>query len=134
MPDIRLGNTFLMPPLSIRNVSSPTLPTDSGAVNGSNESFSDVLSRELSGQQEVKFSKHAKMRLESRNISLGQEDYERLNNAIDKASEKGVSDSLVFMDNLAFIVSIPGKTVVTAMPVEEARANVFTNIDGAVIA
>lgn len=53
---------------------------------------------------------------------------------MDEASRKGVRDSLVLMNNLAFIVSVPDRTVVTAMPVDEAGANVFTNIDGAVIA
>ena len=46
---------------------------------------------------------------------------------------KGVNESLVLVDNLAFIVNVPNKTVVTAMDQEETNANVFTNIDGAVI-
>ena len=58
---------------------------------------------------------------------------ERLNDGAKKAGEKGIQESLVIMDGLAFIVNIPNKTVVTAMDSAETTDNVFTNIDGAVI-
>ncbi|HXF99832.1 MAG TPA: flagellar protein, partial [Bacteroidota bacterium] len=44
------------------------------------------------------------------------------------------NDSLVLLRDLAFIVSVKNKTVVTAMCGENLRENVFTNIDSAVIA
>ena len=50
------------------------------------------------------------------------------------AEEKGIKESLVLVDNLAFIVNVPSSTVVTAMDQTETRQNTFTNIDGAVIA
>ena len=50
-----------------------------------------------------------------------------------KAQEKGIKESLVLVDSLAFIVNIPNKTVVTAMDQTDAQTNVFTNIDGAII-
>ena len=52
---------------------------------------------------------------------------------VQKASEKGIKESLVLMDSLAFIVNVPNKTVVTAMDQGESGDNIFTNIDGAVI-
>ena len=58
---------------------------------------------------------------------------ERLTRGADKAKEKGIRDSLVIVDELAFIVNVPNKTVVTAMDKEQANENVFTNINGAVI-
>ncbi len=81
----------------------------------------------------VKFSKHAASRLSDRNISLTDGQLERLNNGMRKAGEKGINESLVIMDQLAFIVSVPKNTVITAMDQTEARDNIFTNIDGAVI-
>ena len=51
-----------------------------------------------------------------------------------KEVEKGIQESLVMVDSLAFIVNVPNKTVVTAMDQGETEKNVFTNIDGAVIA
>ena len=74
------------------------------------------------------------MRLEDRHISLSQEQSERLETGVLKASEKGMNESLVIVDSLAFIVSVPNKTVVTAVDQTESDGNIFTNIDGAVIA
>ena len=39
---------------------------------------------------------------------------------------------MVVVDELAFIVNIPNKTVITAMDTSDTADNVFTNIDGAV--
>ncbi len=83
--------------------------------------------------QSVKFSKHAASRLTDRNISLSQEQTKRLEDGVSKASQKGIKESLVLMDSMAFIVNVPNKTVVTAMDQSETDSNVFTNIDGAVI-
>ena len=51
-----------------------------------------------------------------------------------KAGAKGIKDSLVMIDELAFIVNIPKNTVITAMDQSQADDKIFTNIDGAVIA
>lgn len=61
------------------------------------------------------------------------EQMERLNNGARKAGQKGIKDSLVIVDKLAFIVNVPNNTVVTAMDSTETTDNVFTNINGAVI-
>lgn len=92
-------------------------------------SFEDILR----DKQEVKFSKHASMRLSERNISLTEDQNVRLENGIKAAGEKGINESLVLVDSLAFIVNVPNNTVVTAMDQNETQNNVFTNIDGAVI-
>lgn len=81
----------------------------------------------------LKFSKHAAMRLADRKISLSSEQSRRLETGVKRAGEKGIHDSLVILDSLAFIVNVPNKTVVTAMEQSEAEKNIFTNIDGAVI-
>lgn len=94
-------------------------------------SFQQVLDQELNTS--LKFSGHALARLNARQINLGTEDLKRLNAAVDKAAQKGAKDSLVLMDNLAFIVSVKNKTVVTAVDEASLKENVFTNIDSAVI-
>ncbi len=99
-------------------------------------SFRDILSTKTDGMQqpgEVRFSKHAANRLTDRNIELTEDQVERLNLGAAKASAKGIKESLVMVDSLAFIVSVPNQTVITAMDQTEADENVFTNIDGAVI-
>ena len=82
---------------------------------------------------EVTFSKHANERLESRNINLSKEQITRLNKGIMQAKEKSINESLVMMDNIAFIVNVKNNTVITAIEQESDDGNVFTNIDGAVI-
>ncbi len=103
-------------------------------VSDTNVSFQDILrEKQKEETSELKFSKHASLRLEERNISLTEEQNERLLSGVKKANEKGIQESLVMLDSLAFIVNVPNKTVVTAMDQRETDNNVFTNIDGAVI-
>ena len=94
----------------------------------SENSFAEILEQTTSG---VRFSKHASERLQSRNIDLSESQKERLNQAVKTAGEKGIKDSLVMLDDLAFIVNIKNNTVVTAITGGEQK--VFSNIDGAVV-
>ncbi len=96
------------------------------------KSFGEILS-EMQQTQEITFSKHAQARTDERNIKLSQTDLDRLGAAMQKAQEKGLRDTLIFMNDTAFIVNIPSKVVVTVMDNAETHENVFTNIDGAVI-
>ena len=81
--------------------------------------FGEVLQ---STADRVRFSKHAARRLETRNISMTKEQ---------QAEEKGMTESLVMVDDLAFILNVKNKTIVTA--VNDTSNAVFTNIDGAII-
>lgn len=103
-------------------------------MNQQGVSFQQIL-LQASEQQTKKltFSKHANERLASRNISLDEGQMERLNKGVMQAKEKSINESLVMMDNIAFIVNIKNNTVVTAMDQTTNDNNVFTNIDGAVI-
>ncbi|MCM1063536.1 MAG: flagellar protein [Eubacterium sp.] len=97
-------------------------------------SFQEILQQKtLQDAGSLKFSKHALGRLNDRNIELSEGQLERLNEGAQKAGRKGIRDSLVIVDELAFIVNVPNQTVVTAMDSTETNENVFTNINGAVI-
>jgi len=100
-------------------------------------SFEEILQKQQTpGQQtveNVRFSKHAANRLNDRNIELTDRQLERLNDGTKKAGEKGIRDSLVLVDQLAFIVNTKSNTVITAMDQTETDENIYTNIDGAVI-
>lgn len=102
----------------------------------SSVSFNEILKNQqtnaLTEASELKFSKHANQRLESRNIDLSNELMKRLESGTRMAQQKGIKESLVMIDNLAFIVNVENNTVVTA--VNDNESKVFTNIDGAVIA
>ena len=100
------------------------------ATNGAGKTFGDILS-DVKNADDVRFSKHATKRLDSREISLSDEQWTRLNEATGKARDKGLKESLVMVDNLAFIVNVKSNTVVTA--VNDTERSVFTNIDGAII-
>lgn len=98
-----------------------TVPKEDGAR------FEDLL------QDQLKVSGHAKTRLESRNIELGQAEWQRVLGGVEKAAAKGAKESLVMVDNVALVVSVKNRTVITAVDSEHLRDNVFTNIDSAVI-
>lgn len=104
--------------------------------NAQGVSFNDILAqKQLEGAKigELKFSKHAASRLEQREITLSDAQKTRLNEGAKMAEAKGIKDSLVIVDSLAFIVNVPNKTVITAMDQKQANEKIFTNIDGAVI-
>jgi flagellar operon protein len=113
--------------------------TGISAENGaSGLSFQDILRGKVEAPAQepisLKFSKHAAGRLEDRNIRMTDSQLERLTEGAVRAQMKGIKDSLVMVDSLAFIVNVPNQTVVTAMDQTETNDNIFTNIDGAVIA
>ena len=56
-----------------------------------------------------------------------------MTDAVNKAAAKGARQSLLVMDNQAFIVSVTNRTVITALDGSSMKENVFTNIDSAVI-
>lgn len=90
-----------------------------------------ATSKPMQSFDEILFSKHASKRLETREIDMTQEQRERLQDATSQAREKGMKESLVMVDNLAFIVNVRNNTVITA--VNDTKNAVFTNIDGAII-
>ncbi|MGN1154611.1 MAG: TIGR02530 family flagellar biosynthesis protein [Agathobacter sp.] len=131
----QISNQFL----SIEQITDQYLNQSQNAksVYMSDVSFEDVLRQKQNEavveSSELKFSKHAVNRLNDRNILLTDSQNIRLENGVKQASEKGITESLVLVDSLAFIVNIPNRTVVTALDQTETNSNVFTNIDGAVI-
>ena len=119
--------------LSIDQLANQYLTNSRKTVKEAQEnlvSFQDILQEK---SETLKFSKHASGRLTDRGIELTDAQLERLNDGAKKAGQKGIRDSLVIVDDLAFIVNVPNKTVVTAMDSRETQDNVFTNINGAVI-
>lgn len=99
-----------------------TLPTQ--------RSFHDVLQDNVNV---LKFSRHAEMRLQQRGIKLHPDQLNRIESAVDQAAAKGSKDSLVLMKDMALIINVKTKTVVTAMDGASMKDNVFTKIDSAVI-
>lgn len=95
------------------------------------DGFAGVLGRKL---DTVTFSNHAAQRLQRRGIQLDPQQLTRLQDGVSRAEEKGSRDSLVLVDDNAFVVNVRNRTVVTAVDREHMRDHVFTNIDSAVLA
>jgi len=93
-------------------------------------SFQEILNEQLN--RRISFSKHASQRTEERNIQISESDLSRLEDACDRAKQKGIRDALIVMDDSAFIVNAPNRVVITVVDKNELKSNVFTNIDGAV--
>jgi len=100
----------------------------------------DALLREQLAQDDagaaspIKFSTHAQQRLQQRDITLGDADVAKINDAVDRAQQKGSKESLILLDDMAFVVSVKNRVVITAVDQPSMKQNVFTNIDSVVIA
>lgn len=102
-------------------------PKPAGVTPGTGVDFQSILADRL------KVSNHAKTRLESRDIQLDGAQWQRVLDGVEKAAQKGAKESLVMLDDVALVVSVRNRTVITAVDQQHLKENVFTNIDSAVI-
>ena len=96
---------------------------------GAPQSFEKMLDE----AGDIKFSAHARKRVESRNIQLEISDFSKINEAINKAATKGAKNSVLLMGKAAFIVNVKNRTVVTAVNKENLKDSIFTYIDSVII-
>jgi flagellar operon protein len=82
----------------------------------------------------LRFSNHAQKRLDDRAISIPEDGIQRLSQAVEKAKARGGKESLILMDDLAFIVNVKDRVVVTTMDAKQRGEGVFTQIDSVVFA
>src|SRR3712207_6290780 len=114
-------------------IAPPQRPAGRPAAAGG-PAFADVLAKNIGTAQSVRFSGHALDRIQRRGIQLDEAALARLNGGVERAAAKGSRESLVLLDDTAFVVSVRNRTVVTAVDRQHMREQVFTNIDSAVIA
>ena len=100
----------------------------------SGQSSPSLQDLEPAASQPVQFSRHAAARLQSRGIEISDQERERLAGAVDELEERGAKESLVLLDDRAYIVGIERRTVITVMPRSEAMGSIFTNIDSTFVA
>lgn len=101
------------------------------------ESFAQTLAA-ASARQGITFSGHAQTRLASRQINLTEADLSKLSDALDRAAAKGARSSLILMESdqtgrVGLVVSVPNRTVITAVDTQCLKENIFTNIDSAML-
>ncbi|MGZ4643334.1 MAG: hypothetical protein ACXVX8_14530, partial [Blastococcus sp.] len=85
-------------------------------------------------ERSLQLSGHALKRLERRQIPLETGQLDRLQRAMETLSQRGSRQSLVMLDQVAYVVHVPSHTVVTAVQPDESKEHVFTQIDSVVIA
>jgi flagellar operon protein len=124
-------NPALLPP-GLAPSGRPAAAPSATPAPGS-PSFASVLGATQQAQP-VKFSSHALQRVERRGIDVSPATLGRLNDGVERAAGKGARASVVFVDATAFVVSVPNRTVITAVDRDHMKQQVFTNIDSAVIA
>lgn len=133
MDSVNIPPIGMMPPPAIVDyLQAPSVGMQPKTKEG--QSFSDVLQKAmLPPGVDLRFSSHAKNRMESRGIEMKTEDLIRLDEGIDKAQAKGAHESLILLNGNAFVVNVDKRTVVTAMNQKELQGGVFTQIDSTVI-
>jgi flagellar operon protein len=128
MPEINGIRVPFLPAGGADRVAKPQIRQKPEGVSGK---FDSMFGRELN---RLKFSNHAKARIQSRDLDVSVSDMNRLQGAFESAKAKGAKDSLILLDNKAFIVNVANKTIITAMDQKTMDQKVVTNIDSAVIA
>lgn len=129
---MKINRNLITHPLA-QNEQMPRISPLNANKDGTLNQFDKILKDQMAFNEQVKFSKHATMRLNSRQIELSDEQIKKLQMGIEKAEEKGIRDSLVLIDKIALVVNVRSRTVVTALDSNGDKEAVFTNIDGAVI-
>ncbi|GBD94272.1 hypothetical protein BMS3Abin05_01876 [bacterium BMS3Abin05] len=126
-------NTKIQDPRLIVRPLRPRPLSGANTDRASPGKFKKLFDETLKAGEGLKFSAHALRRLESRRLRLSQADHQTLTNAVDRAAEKGATDSLILLNQLAFVVNIPNRTVVTAMAQDQMQGGIITNIDSAMV-
>ena len=119
--DNRIQNTRIHELIQTREPENKA-PAQTGGTD-----FSAIL------QDQLKLSGHAQTRMQSRNIELDSKQWARVMDGVDKAAQKGSKESLVMVDDIAMVVSVKNRTVITMVDKDHMKENVFTNIDSAVV-
>jgi len=95
--------------------------------------FNELLKKEIDRQKGFVISNHAAERLKDRNIVLHENDMKKINEAIDKAQDKGAREALILYKDVALVTSIRNRTVITALDKNNNEGAVVTNIDSVVL-
>lgn len=107
------------------------VPAAQQEAAGETMSFLQVFEQLQSQSSTLTFSKHAAQRLEQREIELSPSRLERLSEGVRLAKQKGLNDTLIIVDDSAFVVNTGAGKVITGL--QGLSGRVITNIDGTVI-
>ena len=100
--------------------------------NTNQSSFSQMLNH-YNTIEPLKISKHASERMQLRDISISDQEWNVITEKVSEAKQKGVKQPLVILDQATLIISAANNTVITALDRQEAKEQLFTNIDGTIV-
>jgi len=121
------------PRVRLESAQSQVMPRRAGYQGAPGTSFATTLRDAMPGPKSVALSAHASERLEQRGIRLDAERWAAVDDAVEALAAKGSRDGLILGEEVAFIVNVPNRTMITALTPEEARRQVFTQIDSAAV-
>jgi len=127
-----MANTINKPQMVISPIQEKRV-TKTGIRPSEKGQFQKILETELEKVDSVRFSAHATKRLQSRSIQFTSKEQAQLAQAVDRAANKGAKESLILLNNLALVVNVKNRTVITAMDAEQMHDGIVTNIDSALI-
>ena len=106
----------------------PGGPRDTNAPRSSD--FAALLAQ-ASEPPRLTISAHASQRAGERAIDLSEPIQQRIVEALDTLDAKGARDALLLGSDAAFVVSVPNRTVVTALALGDMQDRAITQIDSA---
>lgn len=121
-----------------RWAAGPGRAPDGVRPGASGASFGATLDRTLrrtapTAGAALRFSGHAADRLAQADRRLNEQELTEVSGAVDRAASKGSRDALILLSDLALVVNVKSRTVITAVPEERMRQNAFTQIDCVVL-
>ncbi|ARK30994.1 TIGR02530 family flagellar biosynthesis protein [Halalkalibacter krulwichiae] len=119
--------------ISTQSIYSLPKPTRRNVNQQQTVSFHNFLNNEIRNSSVLKISKHAQYRMDTRGIDFSAEKWLAIQEKVKEARIKGVKDSLVITQDAALVVSAQNNTVITVLNRDEAKSQIFTNINGTIL-
>ncbi|MFO7246051.1 MAG: hypothetical protein FWJ62_00205 [Thermaerobacter sp.] len=111
---------------------APAGRREAAQAGGAPGAFQALLRQKVAAQG-LRWSRHAEDRLRQAGITLDEADREAIDRAVNALAGKGAREGLIVYGDLALVVSVRGRTVITAARPERLDEGVFTQIDAAAI-
>lgn len=70
--------------------------------------------------------------MQEQNLQLSEDDLSELENAVTRLEQKGTRESLVLLEDHAFLVGVPNRQVVALMTRREAADTIFSQVGSAI--
>lgn len=132
MMDLKIQNSGDLRASNVNRIPEQRESKRPALVSQENRSFAETLRKAQNGLG-VRLSRHAEERLNQWGQAAKEECIGELSDAMDIAQAKGARSTLVISQGAAFLVAPQSRTVITVVPEDRMKENLFTSIDSAVL-